>query len=281
VRLFPEGDAASPSGQQQQGALNRTRIPEIAKHVLDHPQSYVLGALTASVDMAVRFAAEAQGAAVCCGKLRIPMSAKFLLHDGQHRCAGLRAAVSAQPELAEETIAILLFVDPGFERTAQIFADLKGHERRLPRSLSILHDERDEYACLARQVVKEVDGDQDAPRPFSELSIFEALGESRVELDVRRDAPMRRFPIVRRASPPNSVRRQMVEWHSHVRRLRAAMLDHGPKRVEGIRQLGRQYQRFGRQFTPVSHFEDHQQQQWLVRSATVLGLIDVQVGQPM
>ena len=156
-RLFPESDAASSSGQQQQGALNRTRIPEIAKYVLDHPQSYVLGALTASVDMAVRFAAEAEGAAVCCGKLRIPMLAKFLLHDGQHRCAGLRAAVSAEPDLAEETIAILLFVDPGFERTAQIFADLKGHERRLPRSLSILHDERDEYARLARQVVKEVD----------------------------------------------------------------------------------------------------------------------------
>jgi DNA sulfur modification protein DndB len=157
ARLFPESDTGQSSGSQQQPALNRARIQDITKYVLENAQSYVLGALTASVDRNVRFSPEPTGTAVSSGNLRIPMSAKLLLHDGQHRCAGLRAAVSADPKLADETVAILLFVDPGFERTAQLFADLKGHERRLPRSLSILHDQRDEYARLARQVIRNVD----------------------------------------------------------------------------------------------------------------------------
>lgn len=156
-RLFPDSDTASSEANQQQVALNRSRIPEIAKYVLDNPKSYVLNALTAAVDRAVRFDSDISEGAVCSGKLRIPMSAKLLLHDGQHRCAGLQAAVAAEPSLADETIAILLFVDPGFKRTAQFFTDLKGHERRLPRSLSILHDERDQYARLARQVIQNVE----------------------------------------------------------------------------------------------------------------------------
>ena len=51
----------------------------------------------------------------------------------------------------------MLFVDPGFRRSEQMFTDLKRHERRLPRSLSILHDDRDEYARLTRQVIRKVE----------------------------------------------------------------------------------------------------------------------------
>ncbi len=156
-RLFPENEDASPSGRQPHPALNRARVPEIARYVTGNPRSYVFGALTASVDAAVAFDSSEKEASVCSGKVRIPMSAKLVLHDGQHRCAGLKAAVRDDPKLGDETIAILLFVDPGFRRSEQMFTDLKRHERRLPRSLSILHDDRDEYARLARQVIRKVE----------------------------------------------------------------------------------------------------------------------------
>ena len=156
-RLFPENDDVSPSGRQPHPALNRARIPEIARYVTGNPRSYVFGALTASVDAAVAFDSSEKDASVCSGKVRIPMSAKLVLHDGQHRCAGLKAAVRDDPKLGDETIAIVLFVDPGFRRSEQMFTDLKRHERRLPRSLSILHDDRDEYARLARQVIRKVE----------------------------------------------------------------------------------------------------------------------------
>ena len=156
-RLFPDSDGDSPAGRQPHAALNRARIPEIARYVTGNPRSYVFGALTASVDAAVVFDSNEEDASVCSGKLRIPMSAKLVVHDGQHRCAGLKAAVRDDPKLGDETIAIVLFVDPGFRRSEQLFTDLKRHERRLPRSLSILHDDRDEYARLARQVIRKVE----------------------------------------------------------------------------------------------------------------------------
>ena len=156
-RLFPDGDGDSPAGRQPRAVLNRTRIPEIARYVTGNPRSYVFGALTASVDAAVAFDSNEKDTSVCSGKLRIPMSAKLVLHDGQHRCAGLKAAVRDDPKLGDETIAIVLFVDPGFRRSEQMFTDLKRHERRLPRSLSILHDDRDEYARLTRQVIRKVE----------------------------------------------------------------------------------------------------------------------------
>jgi len=156
-RIFPDSDGDLPAKRQPPGALNRARIPEITRYVTGNPRSYVFGALTASVDTDVVFESNEEHASVSSGKLRIPMSARLVVHDGQHRCAGLKAAVREDPELGDETIAIVLFVDPDFRRSEQLFTDLKRHERRLPRSLSILHDDRDEYARLARDVIRKVD----------------------------------------------------------------------------------------------------------------------------
>jgi DNA sulfur modification protein DndB len=157
-RLFPEGDSDSLSPGEPRLALNRGRVPEIARYVSDNPRSYVFGALTASVDCPVAFESSGdEESPVCSGRIRIPMSAKLVLHDGQHRCAGLKSALRDKPELGDEAIAIVLFVDPGLRRSEQVFTDLKRHERRLPRSLSILHDDRDEFARLARQVIRKVE----------------------------------------------------------------------------------------------------------------------------
>lgn len=156
ARLFPDSEGGSPAHLHRQAGLNRARIPEIARYITANPRSYVFGALTASVDAAVVFDASEEETSVCSGKLRIPLSARLVLHDGQHRCAGLKAAVKDDPRLGDETIGIVLFVDPGLRRSEQLYTDLKRHERRLPRSLSILHDDRDEYARLARQLIRNV-----------------------------------------------------------------------------------------------------------------------------
>lgn len=156
-RLFPDVASDSASDLPPPTVLNRSRIPEIVRYVTENPRSYVFGAMTASVDRPVAFESpDDELQLVRSGKLRIPMAARLALHDGQHRCAGLQAAVRENPKLANETIGIVLFVDPGLRRGEQIFTDLKRHERRLPRSLSILHDDRDEFARLTRQVVLKV-----------------------------------------------------------------------------------------------------------------------------
>lgn len=145
------------SGSVVPPAVNRSRIPEIARYVTSNATTYVLSALTAAVDSDVTFEPfETAESSVAVGTLRIPMSARFLLHDGLHRYAGLKAVLQNRPELAEETVPLVIFVDSGFARSSQIYTDLKRHERKSARSLSILHDDRDELARLTRQMIKQV-----------------------------------------------------------------------------------------------------------------------------
>jgi DNA sulfur modification protein DndB len=91
------------------------------------------------------------------GTLRLPIAARFLIHDGLQRRAAIETVLSLRPELADETISIVLFVDPGFHRSEQIYSDLKRHEARSSRSQGILWDNRDEMALIAKELVKKVD----------------------------------------------------------------------------------------------------------------------------
>jgi DNA sulfur modification protein DndB len=156
-RLFPADDRSLAPDLRAQRVLNQGRVPQIARYIAGNRRSYVLGALTASVDGAVRFEpSRAPIATAMSGTLHVAMSARFVLHDGIHRSAAIVAALRQRPELADETIAIVLFADPGLKRAEQIFTDLKRQERRPARSSSILHDPADEMARLVRAVVARV-----------------------------------------------------------------------------------------------------------------------------
>src|ERR1051325_43338 len=66
-----------------QRTLNRGRIPEITRYVVEHPKGYVFSSLTACINGEAQF--EPIGTDPNVGTLRIPMSARLLLNDGQHR----------------------------------------------------------------------------------------------------------------------------------------------------------------------------------------------------
>jgi DNA sulfur modification protein DndB len=137
-----------------QRTLNRSRVPEIARYVTANPENYVFSAITASVDADVRFeplGAGREGQKV--GLLHIPMSARFVINDGQHRRAAIECALRERPELGDETIAVVFFLDLGLERSQQMFADLNRHAVRPSRSLGVLYDHRDDLAQLAKLVV--------------------------------------------------------------------------------------------------------------------------------
>jgi len=155
--LFRSADDAKRPELQLQRALNKARIPEIARYIAKHPRTYILSSLTASIDGDVTFepSSGAEGAAAV-GFLRVPMSARLLLHDGLHRGAAIEAALKLRPELAEETISLLLYVDPGLRRAEQMFTDLKRNETRSARSGSIACDHRDEMARLVKAVIGRV-----------------------------------------------------------------------------------------------------------------------------
>jgi DNA sulfur modification protein DndB len=152
VFLFDE-DELVPELRAQR-TLNRGRIPDIARYLLDHRDGYVFSAITASIDGEVRFqpiGSGAEGGRI--GILHVPMSARFIINDGQHRRAAIELALRENPDLADESIAAVFFLDKGLERCQQMFADLNRYAVKPSKSLGVLYDHRDDRAKLVKLVV--------------------------------------------------------------------------------------------------------------------------------
>ncbi len=152
VFLFDE-DELVPELRAQR-VLNKGRLPEIARYIVDNASSYVFSALTASIDGDVRFEAStlpAHGESV--GLLRIPMTARFVINDGQHRRAAIDLALKERPELADESIAVVFFLDSGLQRSQQMFADLNRHAVKPSPSIGVLYDHREDLSRVVRQFV--------------------------------------------------------------------------------------------------------------------------------
>lgn len=152
ISIFDEKEL--PPELRAQRVLNKGRIPEIADYILDNPADYVFSAITASIDSQVVFEPFSnERGEDRLGTLKVPMDAKFIINDGQHRRAAIIEALNQKPELAYETIAVVFFLDIGLERCQQMFADLNRHAIRPSRSLGLLYDHRNDKAKLARLVV--------------------------------------------------------------------------------------------------------------------------------
>lgn len=139
-----------------QRVLNKARIPEMARYIVANPKDYVFSAITASIDTKVSFEPLAEsGDASRIGLLHIPMGAQFIINDGQHRSAAIKAALLENPDLGDETIAVVFFIDFGLERCQQMFSDLNRYAIRPSNSLNVLYDHRDEAALLTKRVIAE------------------------------------------------------------------------------------------------------------------------------
>jgi DNA sulfur modification protein DndB len=139
-RLFLFDEEELSADHRSQRTLNRARIPEIARYVVENPRDYMFSSITASVDGKVSFEPHGQeGTGRNVGRLLIPMTARFLINDGQHRRAAIEEALKERPELGEETLSVVFFVDAGLRRSQQMFADLNRHAIRPTMSLGIEH----------------------------------------------------------------------------------------------------------------------------------------------
>lgn len=149
ISIFDEDEL--PPELRAQRVLNKSRIPEIANYMIDNPDDYVFSALTVSIDSDVLF--EPLPGQDKLGLLRVPMDARFIVNDGQHRRAAIIEALKQRPELEHETIAVVFFLDIGLERCQQMFADLNRYAIRPSRSLGLLYDHRNDKARLAKLVI--------------------------------------------------------------------------------------------------------------------------------
>ena len=152
-KIFPaEEDYVLPEYRAQR-KLNESRIPEIAKYILNNKDTYVFSALAASIDGTYRFIESNQEDV---GILEVSMDARFLMNDGQHRKAAIVAALEEDNSIGDETISVVFYGDKGLKRSQQMFTDLNKHAVKTSNSISELYDSRDDLAVATRNVISKI-----------------------------------------------------------------------------------------------------------------------------
>lgn len=158
IFYFDEDEVDLSPELRAQRTLNRARIPEMTEYITGNRDDYVFSALTASIDADVEFESLGNGGQESLvGLLHVPMGAKFIINDGQHRRAAIEEAIRQCPDVGDESIAVVFFIDQDLSRCQQMFADLNRHGVRPSKSLGVLYDHRDEAAKLVRLMVLKSD----------------------------------------------------------------------------------------------------------------------------
>lgn len=154
-KLFIFNDDELPPEHRAQRILNKSRIPLIASYILNNAQDYVFSSVTASIDGEFEFSPLDKSFDENIGNLKVSMDSRLLINDGQHRQAAIEEALKVAPELGEETISVVLFIDEGLKRSQQIFADLNKHAVNVSKSIGILYDSRDPVAMITKSLLEE------------------------------------------------------------------------------------------------------------------------------
>lgn len=152
---FTDWEDCTPELRAQR-VLNRSRVPDIAKYILDNEDGYLFSSITASYKSDVRFVPMADNADL--GLLEMELeNVEFVINDGQHRCAAVAAAVKENPNIGKEKISVLLFEQENTERLQQMFSDLNRFAHKTSKSLDILYDHRDNLSALTMDLSEHVD----------------------------------------------------------------------------------------------------------------------------
>lgn len=157
-KFFPVETEELPATKRASRSLNRQRVPEMARYLLENPKQYAVGAIAASIDAEITFeplGTEQEGRKV--GRLRVPMDARWTINDGLHRRAAFEMALKENPELGYETVALILYLDLGLEQSQQIFVDFNSSQVGIDSSLQVLYNHRDQSAKLVKAVVQQVE----------------------------------------------------------------------------------------------------------------------------
>ncbi len=156
-RIFVFDNEDLPADMRAQRVLSKARVPQIAAYLATNWEDYILSSLCASVDGDLDFHSAGEDSALRnVGTLTIPMEARIVLNDGQHRMAAIGEALKIRPELENETISVVVFADRGLKRSQQMFADLNKNAIRPSGSLNVLFDHRSPLSRLSSRVLEQV-----------------------------------------------------------------------------------------------------------------------------
>jgi DNA sulfur modification protein DndB len=151
---FNDWEQSTPELRAQR-VLNKSRVPDIAKYILDNEDGYLFSSITASYACDVKFNPVGENPDI--GTLDMELeNLELIINDGQHRSAGIAAAIKENPALAKDKISVLLFPMENLERLQQMFTDLNRYAHKTSKSLDILYDHRDNLSALTMDVSEQV-----------------------------------------------------------------------------------------------------------------------------
>lgn len=258
--LFDEDDVLPELRAQR--TLNKGRVPDISRYITENRDSYTFSAITASIDGDVKFEAfgtTPEGKRI--GVLHVPMAARFVINDGQHRRAAIEQALREKPDLADESIAVVFFVDIGLERCQQMFADLNRHAVRPSPSIGVLYDHRDDAARITKRVIAKLPLFKDLTETASgslsvrsrKLFTLNALYAATNALFSRDDEQPLEARVDVAASFWGEVARNIPDWN----RVHERKLDAGEVRREFLHSHGVMLHAVGRVGNSLLHHEPH------------------------
>jgi len=135
--------------------IDRDRPKAIAQYIRRHQKRYVLPAVTLTISGSYRFTPTSDlPAAINGGSLSLPVDAVFKIIDGRFRISGIADLIAVNPELADETISVILF--PESTSVERRFGDIKLNQRKSSRSERIVSDPSDEIAIITRDTIANV-----------------------------------------------------------------------------------------------------------------------------
>ncbi|MFN8834431.1 MAG: DNA sulfur modification protein DndB [Betaproteobacteria bacterium] len=150
---FTDWRGFTPEDREQR-VLNEKRIPDLRDYILENEENYVFSSITASYKSEPVFKEAAQGQDL--GVLMLKLGDELIINDGQHRCAGIAAAINANPDLQDHTISVLLFPWENKDRVQQMFSDLNRFVQKTSKSLDILYDKRDKVSIVTTAFLDQI-----------------------------------------------------------------------------------------------------------------------------
>ena len=153
---FNDWENVTPELRAQR-VMNESRVPAIAKYIIDHEDDYLFSSITCSYSADLVFTPSSPETPDN-GQISLDLEQmEFVINDGQHRCAAIAAALKECPSIAQDRISVLLFPMESLERMQQMFSDLNRYAQRTSKSLNILYDQRDPLAALTMEAVELID----------------------------------------------------------------------------------------------------------------------------
>jgi DNA sulfur modification protein DndB len=141
---------------REQRVLNEKRIPDLRDYILENDETYLFSSITASYKGDPVYEEMKNGGDGSLGILKLRLGDELIINDGQHRCAGIAAALKENPNIGDHTLSVLLFPFESRERVQQMFSDLNRFVQKTSKSLDILYDKRDKISAATLDALDEV-----------------------------------------------------------------------------------------------------------------------------